>query len=381
MIPADLIQGHLDGSLSEAEAQRLAEILRQDADARDAFARALRQDVLLGEVLSEAKASTSRRLRGPLLAAAAAACLLLGLGWALRPSPAAARLEKSSGEIRFDGARLQTPAGGSATLALPDGTTLHAGAETSVTLSEGRVEVRQGWLAADVAPQAAGRSLVFSTPQAEARVLGTRLVLAVEANETVCKVDEGHVRLLSRTTEQTVDVKAGHYAIAAPQGELKAVSLAPPPASGLPAVRVVAPDRWPKSYRLYAFRKDALIYGDRGYRISSLPPEVDGAVGIATLAEDKANADASLVVFELDRAGDVWVGVDGRAAQDARKLPAWLAGWEATGLQAYSRTAGNSYYHLYRKRFPAGPVTLGGNHHGGDTGARVNYIVLVTAAR
>lgn len=378
MIPVDLIQGHLDGTLTEAEADRLAELLRNDPEAREAFARALRQDVLLGEVLSEAGAPARRSLRRPLLLAAAA-CLLLGIGLALWLPRGGARLEESAGEARFDGTSLETAAGASARVLLPDGTRLHAGPETRLTLGKGRVDVHQGNLAADVAPQAV--TLVFATPQAEARVLGTRLVLAVEPNETVCKVDEGHVRLVSRTTEQAVDVKGGHYAIAVPKGELKAEPLAPPPASGRPSVFIVEPNRWPKSYSTYTFRKDALIYRDRGYRITTLPEELDGATGIATLAADKASQDERLLVFKIDREAEVWVGIDARAAKDARKLPGWLRGWEASGLKAHSKTAGNSTYHFYRKRFPAGSVWLGGNHHGGDTGAGVNYIVLVTAPR
>lgn len=374
MIPADLIQGHLDGTLSDDEAARLTDLLRSDPEARDAFARALRQDVLLGEVLSEASSPARASIRRPLLLAAAA-CLLIGLGLALWLPRPGAKLEDALGEVRFDGTSLETPAGGSARLLLSDGTRLHAGPETRLTLGEGRIDVLQGTLAADVAPQAS--SLVFATPQAEARVLGTRLVLAVEPSETVCKVDEGHVRLVSRTTQQAVDVRGGHYAIAAPQARLETEPLASPPAPGRPVVFILEPNRWPKSYSTYTFRKDALIYRDRGYRITTLPEELDGAIGIATLAADKASQEESLLVFKIDREAEVWVGIDARAAKDARKLPAWLAGWEATGRKAYSKTAGNSTYHFYRKRFPAGSVSLGGNHHGGDTGAGVNYLVLV----
>jgi hypothetical protein len=378
VIPVDLIQGHLDGTLGEEETLRLARLLQSDAEAREAFARALRQDVLLGEVLSEAAPSARAGIRRPLLVAAAA-CLLIAIGLALWLPRPGSTLEDAVGDVRFDGTSLETPAGGSARVLLPDGTRLHAGTETRLTLGKGRIDVLQGTLAADVAPQAA--SLVFATPQAEARVLGTRLVLAVEPNETVCKVDEGHVRLVSRTTGQAVDVKGGHYAIAAPQGELKAEPLAPPPASGRPSVFIVEPNRWPKSYSTYTFRKDALIYKDRGYRITTLPEELDGATGIATLAADKASPEERLLVFKIDREAEVWVGIDARAAKDARKLPAWLHGWEATGLKAHSKTAGNSTYHFYRKRYPAGSVSLGGNHHGGDTGAGVNYLVVITAPR
>jgi len=333
---------------------------------------------LSGRVAQPSRRTPSRRIlfTGALLAAAAAGVLLA----VYLSLPTRARLEDAVGGATFDGTALETPGGGAATVLLPDGSRLHAGPDTSLRVESGRVTLHRGTLSADVAKQAPGKELVFATPQASARVLGTRLFLAVESDSTLCRVEEGRVRLTRQDSSQSVDVPGGFYAVAAPQADLRVEPVAKAARKeGAPVLKILAPDRWPKAYIAYPFHAGSLLYRDRGWRITDIPAEVDGALGIATLAEDRRSQDQSLLIFEVDRDVDIWVGIDGRAVQLSKKLPTWLAGWEQTGLRLYSKTASNSYYHLFRRRFPAGKITLGGNHCGGDTGAAVNYTVLVTA--
>lgn len=378
----DLVSLYFDHALDAEGMAELNRLLGSKPELAARFVRMGRVHAGIQE-LSGSRASSvpSRVSRRKLLlwispAAAAVGFLALTL-FIARPS---ARLEDSSGAAIFDGSSLETSAGGSGTVRLPDGTRLHAGAETSLKIEPGRVTMRRGTLAADVARQQPGQALVFSTPQADAKVLGTRLFLSVEPDSTLCWVEEGHVQVVRPGGGHVVDIREGFYTVATPQTELKAEPVAKSPATvTAPTIRIIAPDRWPKSYAAYPFHEGSLIYRDRGWRITDLPPELDGALGIATLAEDRRSQEASLLVFEIDRESDVWVGIDGRAAKDLKKLPSWLTEWTSTGLQIYSKTAANSYYHLYRRRFPAGTVSLGGNHHGGDTGAMVNYTVLVTA--
>ena len=328
-----------------------------------------------------AKAGTEpsrRRFLKPWMAPAlAAAGFLLLIYFLSRPT---ARLEDVVGAVKFDGTFFESSARGSGTIVLPDGTRLLAGPETSIRLAGQRIQLDRGRVAADVTEQPPGKSLVFSTPQVEAELLATKFSLSVDAEATLCNVEKGLVRLLQKVNSKSIVVESGFFAIAVGEGELKAEPLVKPapPTKGAPTVRVTAPQRWPKAYKVTTFRKDSLIYGDRGWRITDIPAEVDGAQGIVTLAEDKSSQEEVLLVFDLDREADVWVGIDGRAAHISKKLPTWLASWEPTGLKIYSKTAGNSYYHLYKRRFPAGTVSLGGNHCGGDTGAGVNYTVLIT---
>ena len=380
----DLVSLYFDHAL---DAEGVAELNRLLASKPELAARFVRMGrvhagikELSGSKASSVRPGVSRRKVFLWItpAAAAAGFLVLTL-FIARPS---ARLEESSGSVVFDGSSLETPAGGSGTVRLPDGTRLHAGSETSLQIESGRVTLRRGTLAADVAKQKPGQSLVFSTPQAEAKVLGTRLFLAVEGDSTLCRVEEGHVQVVRQGTTQAVDVRGGFYTVATPQAELKAepVAKAVPSTSG-PTIRFVAPDRWPKTFASYPFREGSLLYRDRGWRITTMPAELDGAIGIATFAEDRKSQDEKALVFEIDREADVWVGIDTRSAKNARKVPDWMKEWESTGLRIQSKTAGNSTYQLYRRRFPAGTVALGGNHHGGDTGAGVNYTVLVTVPK
>jgi FecR-like protein len=328
--------------------------------------------VAVGSVVSRVR----RRLFQPWLPPAVAAAGFLVLIYFL--SGPAARLEEAVGQVKFDGKKFESPARGSGTIVLPDGTRLLAGAETTLRLEGERIQLDRGRVAADIGRQRGGRTLIFSTPQAEAKVLDTRLFLSVDVDSTVCSVEKGHVELTQKSTHQKVNVDGGQSAVAGPQGELKTEQAPKPvPPSGAAAVRITIRPQWPKTYKIATFSKDSLIYGDRGWRITEIPAEVDGAQGIKTFEEDRASQEESVLVFELDREADVWVGIDGRA-EKAKKLPLWMASWEPTGLKIHSKTAGNSYYHLYRHRFPAGTVTLGGNHHGGDTGAKVNYTVLIT---
>jgi hypothetical protein len=309
-------------------------------------------------------------------AAAAAAFLLL----TIKLSLPGARLAEKIGQVSFDGTRLSTSAASSASLVLSDGTRLLAGADTSLRLEGETILIEKGRVAADVPPRASGTSVTFKTPHAEARGPGSRFMLAVEGDFTHCRVEQGLVRVAGKDPAGAVDVPGGGLVVASGKALLRPEPLLKSePRAGDPLIRIVAPDRWPKAYKVTHFRKGSLLYGDRGWRISEIPPEVDGALGIVTLAEDRYSREPELLVFEVDRDVVVWVGIDDRAASQSMKLPDWLSGWEDTGLRIHSETASNSYYHLYRKRFPAGRVALGGNIAGGDTGAVVNYTVLVTS--
>jgi hypothetical protein len=62
--------------------------------------------------------------------------------------------------------------------------------------------------------------MLFTTPHAVARVLGTTLKLAVEAKYTRLDVREGKVQLKRLSDNKAVDVAAGAYAVAGDGGEL-----------------------------------------------------------------------------------------------------------------------------------------------------------------
>jgi ferric-dicitrate binding protein FerR (iron transport regulator) len=110
-----------------------------------------------------------------------------------------------------------------AVLAYEDGTRVALGEDTVVSQvldrrtpsDPKRIHIQQGVVAAQAPRQAGGESLVFVTPTAEARVLGTRLTLLVTPASTRLEVKEGRVKLMRREDEAAVEVGPDHYALAA----------------------------------------------------------------------------------------------------------------------------------------------------------------------
>lgn len=126
----------------------------------------------------------------------------------------------AAGHVLVAGEGVETAGKGSqAVIAYADGTRLVLGAQTAASRLERRggkhVAIAQGVVAAEVAKQPAGETMVFETPGAEARVLGTRLTLVVTAASTRLEVREGRVKLARSSDGASVDVGPDHFAVAA----------------------------------------------------------------------------------------------------------------------------------------------------------------------
>jgi len=150
---------------------------------------------------------------------------------------AVANVERAKGDVSvregqdlLPGQGIRTGAG-EAAVRFPDRTLVELGAETKVgRVSNGngkRISLDLGTLAAEVPRQPAGQALVFETPHAEARVLGTRLTLIVTATSTRLEVREGRVRLTRRSDGASSDVGSGFFAVAA-EGPRPAARRIPP---------------------------------------------------------------------------------------------------------------------------------------------------------
>jgi ferric-dicitrate binding protein FerR (iron transport regulator) len=79
-----------------------------------------------------------------------------------------------------------------------------------------RIDVADGAVEATVAPQPAGRPLILATLHAEARVRGTRLLVASEVSSTRFEVTEGAVEFVRRSDGQTILVRNGYSAVDSP---------------------------------------------------------------------------------------------------------------------------------------------------------------------
>jgi hypothetical protein len=106
-------------------------------------------------------------------------------------------------------------------LAFTDGTRVVIGADSVVTEiftnrsgGDKRVFLQKGLLAARIAKQPAAEPMLFQTPFAEARVLGTRLNLSVTGSLARLEVREGRVRFTRRDDGASVEVGADQAAAA-----------------------------------------------------------------------------------------------------------------------------------------------------------------------
>jgi hypothetical protein len=109
----------------------------------------------------------------------------------------------------------------------PEATRLTLLPETELKLAEmsrgKHFELRAGKLEASVARQRPFRPMSLKTPQAEARVVGTRFTLLAATNMTRLDVIEGKVLLTRLSDGEAVKVGTGHYATVARNTELAAL--------------------------------------------------------------------------------------------------------------------------------------------------------------
>lgn len=97
-----------------------------------------------------------------------------------------------------------------------------------------------------------------------------------------------------------------------------------------------------------------LLYIDRTYTFSGIPAAYLGAEYLQMANEDKYRSDSSYLTFTLNAAATVYVAF----SPQADTLPSWLKSWIKTGEQLQTTDGVRT---LYKKAFPAGKVSLGGN--------------------
>jgi DNA-binding beta-propeller fold protein YncE len=145
----------------------------------------------------------------------------------------------------------------------------------------------------------------------------------------------------------------------------------------------VATDR---PYSLALAAVGAMPFADRSYRLNTLPVPLPGKVLLRTCEDDKNSGLASIVTLTATSAADVYVFIDSRAGANK---PAWMdASWTASAAQdlflAHNAALANDLSMIAYKRTLTGPypqtVTLGGNAHGGATGALRNWFAVIDQA-
>jgi hypothetical protein len=318
----DLIAAHLHGELSEAQRQQLNQALRADGTAREQFLAALRQDILLGEVLREKierqdiRKAASAEIAKPAVASAPkvrvqwrvwpiaaalaafvaiAATLFFSLKRAEPPQAVALVVSASPGAMiqqgekfahavagsgLFSRDRLTTAVNGTVSLRYADGTALivkeNSAAVFDLPKHGGKtIALEKGALSADVVKQPTNQPMILSTSDAVATVLGTRFTLAAELGQSTLAVDEGRVKLQRKSDETTLEVSTGNIAVVAANVagiEMRSLTQKPAP---IPARQPPAADNRPKALlvtaeRIPYFAHDAAIKAileEMGYNV------------------------------------------------------------------------------------------------------------------
>ena len=132
------------------------------------------------------------------------------------------------GAVLDYGQDLYTRGRGKAVLKYDDGTAVELGPDSMVRdLSDARgrrLLVSVGVIESDIRKQPEGRPMVFSTPHAEATILGTKIRLTAGADPktgSTLEVREGRVRFTRLSDGAATDVEAGRAATASASQELK----------------------------------------------------------------------------------------------------------------------------------------------------------------
>ncbi|MBN2450972.1 MAG: HEAT repeat domain-containing protein, partial [Lentisphaeria bacterium] len=113
----------------------------------------------------------------------------------------------------------------------------------------------------------------------------------------------------------------------------------------------------------------APVYMDRPYTFVKVPEEILGATYVKMVMEDRNVAGDGYFRCRVSKPVTGYVAFDGRATD----LPAWLRDWERTDLRLESTDAA-CRPGLFRRAFPAGEVSLGGNR---APGAGSQYTVIL----
>lgn len=185
-----------------------------------------------------------RRIAWPVIIAAAAAVSIIGAVWYVNlhlrygvlDSSLVAKVSHVSGVVRVASlnqdvmkqlaigdlvapdCRMTSEPGSRITLTYPDGSCIQVLENTRIMTSAGinvrLVQLDSGKLFANIAPQKEGRKLIFSTPHAVLRIVGTQFRLSSDDKSSRVDVEEGKLVFTSKEDNQTVVVAGNNSAVA-----------------------------------------------------------------------------------------------------------------------------------------------------------------------
>jgi ferric-dicitrate binding protein FerR (iron transport regulator) len=251
---------HVDGRLSEAEADQVAASLRSNPEARRFLREMAEQAVMIADLEREthgrravmqehaiavpargrlARILTPSRPFGAALAMAASIVIFLSAGllfYKFQHRGDIATITALDGAIQWtgDGGRvvrnltIGTKLQGGIIegieplswfeLQFTDGTTVEITGNSTLTFSDlgqKRLQLKSGTASANVRPQPPGRPMVMQTTSAALEVLGTQFAIETDTSATRLDVTQGKVRVKRLSDGADLDVPARHRVLAA----------------------------------------------------------------------------------------------------------------------------------------------------------------------
>ena len=236
----------------------------------------------------------------------------------------AATLERMEGEVQIGklparpdqgiraGQGIETGAKSLAVIRYADGTRVELG-ESSILgdIRDGgkRVILEKGMLRSQIAKQPKDQPMIFATPHGEAKVLGTTLRLAVDADPMKgarLDVEEGKVEFKS-LAGKTVLVESGHYAVAAAGAEFLAKTLPVEEIVLLASAGKVSGGEW------RPVKDDKALRGQAWETASATPTGTDAALwkdyyaSVARVNERRASSVEFRFAADADKDYIVWI--------------------------------------------------------------------------
>jgi polygalacturonase len=113
-------------------------------------------------------------------------------------------------------------------------------------------------------------------------------------------------------------------------------------------------------------------FGDRTFAFNTVPSAVAGGQWIRRANASKSSSVNPIASFSITNAADVYVGWDSRVA-----TPNWMAtaGYTNTGLSLVNNEGTPRTFNLWKKNYPAGTVSLGGQNS--NPNASDMYTVII----
>lgn len=145
------------------------------------------------------------------------------------------------------GDHVRTDRVSSATLFLSDSTEIQMRPDTELTLSAGRettIKQNLGKVLGRVTAQRPGRALIFVTPVAEIRVIGTELEVLATAPRTELFVNEGRVKVTRTADLISAEVAGSQFVAVEKTGDLTVIDIPSSPDQWIEDFEHGVPDGW-----------------------------------------------------------------------------------------------------------------------------------------